>query len=127
MYLSASFRKVDGVVVVYIRGKILFGNEVETISRQVSAISSSSRSVVLELSSLADLRSGDLGSLWLQYMQAHTAGWRIKVCALPRSIGQLMAAAKIDSVFEIYPSEAEAIAAFQVEDDPAIVGRSPAA
>ncbi|HXZ79971.1 MAG TPA: STAS domain-containing protein [Terriglobales bacterium] len=127
MHLTASFRKVDSVVVVYLKGKILFGNEVETISRQVFALAASSRNVVLELSNLTDMCSGDLGSLWLQYMQAQASGWHIRISGVPSHIQQLIEGARIESVFEIHPTEEEAIAAFQAGNSALVADSSPAA
>jgi len=111
MRLTAEYRKIGPLVVAYLRGAILFGDEVDVIGRQVSAIAGDSRDVLLHLGGLKELRPGDLGTLWLKYVQAVASGWKIKLCDLTIEAQRLLYEAGIERAFVIYATEQEALAA----------------
>ena len=81
MMLTAIPRMVGDVIVAYCQGQIIYGDEVEELSRAIgSQVHSKDRQLVLHLGGLEELRRGDLGTLWLLYMAALAAGWRIRFC-----------------------------------------------
>ena len=113
MKLTATYVKLGDVIVVYCRGQIIFGDEVEELSKEIiSQIHSTDRQLVLHLGGIEGLRRGDLGSLWLLYMAARASQWTIKFCNLSVDLRTLLRSTGIEHVFDIYDGEEQAVASF---------------
>ncbi len=115
MRLSGDISVFSHAVVVRCRGRIIFGDEVDEIARQVMNLNPTSRQVIVILSEVTDLCSGDLGTLWLAYMKARALGWHITFAALSWQLKALVSKHSIDSAFEIFPDEHSALQATMFE------------
>jgi anti-sigma B factor antagonist len=113
MNLTATPRMVGDVIVAHCQGQIIYGDEVEELSKKISSqVHSRDRQLVLHLGGLEELRRGDLGTLWLCYMAALAVGWRIRFCNLTEDLRNLLQTTGLAGVFEIYDSEEQAVASF---------------
>ncbi|MBZ5719966.1 MAG: STAS domain-containing protein [Acidobacteriia bacterium] len=113
MTLKMETRVVDGVTVVSCQGRIVFGEEGTELRETLKRLLASTRQIVLNLSGVAYIDSGGLGTLVGVYSSARAAGADIKLTGLGQRIRDVLQITKLVTVFEVYDSEAEAIAAFR--------------
>jgi anti-anti-sigma regulatory factor len=73
-----------------------------------------SSKVVLDLSRLENIDTRDVGILWLLQMWGVRQGRHIKVCA-SGNVAQAIHEANLGKVLHVYPSQQDALAAFQVQ------------
>ena len=114
MQLKLNVRRLeDGIVVVDCAGRILFGEEAADLRERVKGLLSRGSRVVLNLAEVTYIDSGGLGTLVALYTTAQNAGASIKLARLTKRVGDLLQVTKLVTVFEVYPSEEEAVASFQ--------------
>lgn len=109
MRLSGNVSVNEERVVVSCRGQIIFGDEIDHIVHQVSDANPATRLIVVDLSDITELRSSDLGQLWLRYMKARALGWRLLFVSLSPKLMSLLESHSIENAFEIFPDEATAL------------------
>ena len=76
----------------------------------------STRQIVLNLAGVAYIDSGGLGTLVGVYSSARAAGADIKLTGLGQRLRDVLQVTKLVTVFEVYDSEQQAIAAFRRKD-----------
>jgi anti-sigma B factor antagonist len=114
MQLKLNIRRLpDGIVVVDCAGRILFGEEAAELRERVKALLTRDSRVVLNLAEVTYIDSGGLGTLVALYTTSQNAGASIKLARLTKRVGDLLQVTKLVTVFEVYPTEEEAVAAFQ--------------
>ena len=91
------------------RGEIIIGDEVDVIVRQVNEARPACRLIIVDLSRITELRSSDLGQLWLRYMKARALGWRLMFVNLSPQLQALLESHSIENAFEIFPDEEAAL------------------
>jgi anti-sigma B factor antagonist len=113
MTLKIETRVADGVTIVSCHGRIVFGEEAsalrETLKRQLA----STRQIVLNLTGVSYIDSGGLGTLVGVYSSARAGGADIKLTGLGQRLRDTLQITKLVTVFEVYDSEQQAIAAFR--------------
>ncbi len=107
MQLSGEISATPTQVVVRCRGQIIFGNELEELVRRVKATNPCSRQVVIDLANIGEIRSSDLGTMWLRYMEGCALGWRFTFINLPDHVKALLAKHSIAEAFDIREEEYE--------------------
>lgn len=113
MNLKIETRQVNGVTVVSCTGRIVFGEEATALRDALKKVLTASRKVVLNLSGVAYIDSGGLGTLVGVYSSARSAGADIKLTGLGQRIRDVLQITKLVTVFETYDSESQAVAAFK--------------
>jgi anti-sigma B factor antagonist len=113
MNLKIDTRQANGVTVVSCTGRIVFGEEATALRNNLKRVLSSSRQIVLNLSGVAYIDSGGLGTLVGVYSSARSAGADIKLTGLGQRIRDVLQITKLVTVFEAYDNEQQAVAAFQ--------------
>jgi len=93
-------------------GQALVVPRTATTYRQPRAVTSS-RKVVLNLSGVSYIDSGGLGTLVGVYSSARAAGADIKLTGLGQRLRDVLQITKLATVFEVYETEQQAIAACQ--------------
>ena len=111
MRLSGEVSVLGERVVVSCRGQIIFGDEIDDLVRRVHEAGPTGRLIIVDLSSITELRSSDLGQLWLRYMKARALGWRLMFVNLTPQLMGLLESHSIENAFEIFPDEATALKA----------------
>ena len=109
MRLRAEVSSSYGNIVLRCSGKIIYGSEVDEIAQEVLKLKPVSRRVIIDLREVAELRSGDLGMLWLRYMEARAHGWQLAFVNLPPVIRELLERHCVDEAFEIYDTPQQAM------------------
>jgi anti-sigma B factor antagonist len=113
MELKIATRDVDGVTVVSCSGRIVFGDEATALRDTLKKVLDSSRQILLNLSGVSYIDSGGLGTLVGVYSSARNGGADIKLTGLGQKLRDVLQITKLVTVFEVYDTEQQAIAAFR--------------
>jgi anti-sigma B factor antagonist len=103
----------DGVTIVACSGRIVFGEESSGLRDGLKNLLNSTKKIVLNLSGVNYIDSGGLGTLVGVYSSARATGADIKLTGLGQRLRDVLAITKLATVFEVYDTEEEAIAAFK--------------
>jgi anti-sigma B factor antagonist len=112
MSLKIDSRVADGVTIVSCNGRITFGEEAASLRESLKTILASTRKVVLDLAGVSYIDSGGLGTLVGVYSSARGAGADIKLTGIGQRLRDVLQITKLVTVFEVYESEQQAVAAF---------------
>jgi anti-sigma B factor antagonist len=113
MQLKLTVRTVQDILVVNCDGRVVFGEESAELRDSVRKLLGQNRQIVLNLGGVTYIDSGGLGTLVSLYTTAHNAGGAIKLCNLTQRVGDLLQVTKLLTVFEVYPTEEEAVRSFR--------------
>jgi anti-sigma B factor antagonist len=113
MDLKITSREADGVTVVSCSGRIVFGDEATALRNTLKKLLDSTCQILLNLSGVSYIDSGGLGTLVGVYSSARAAGADIKLTGLGQKLRDVLQVTKLVTVFEVYDSEPQAIAAFR--------------
>jgi len=113
MNLKMEERQVDGVTVISCTGRIVFGDEATALRDTLKRILTSSKQIVLNFSGVSYIDSGGLGTLVGVNASARGAGADIKLSGLGQRLRDVLQITKLVTVFEVYDTEQQALAAFR--------------
>lgn len=113
MQLKLTVRTVHDILVVNCDGRVVFGEESAELRDTVKKLLAENNQLVLNLGGVTYIDSGGLGTLVALYTTAHNAGGSIKLSNLTQRVGDLLQVTKLLTVFEVYPTEEEAIQSFR--------------
>jgi len=113
MTLKMETRVVDGVTIISCQGRIVFGEEAGALRETLKRMLTTTRQIVLNLTAVNYIDSGGLGTLVGVYSSARAAGADIKLTGLGQRLRDVLQITKLVTVFEVYDTEPEAIAAFR--------------
>ena len=105
-------------LVLHCQGRIIFSSEARALSSIVAEALPSARRMVVDLAGIDSVDSGGLGELVLTHMWAEAAGYTLKFASPKKSVRQLFEVTNLVSVFDIYASVPEAMAAMVQEEMP---------
>jgi anti-sigma B factor antagonist len=106
-------REVDGVSVLTLYGRIVFGEENNALREGVkSLIAEGKKKIVLDMKNIDYIDSSGLGTLVAAHLSAHTQGAAMRLCNLGRKFSKVLQLTKLMTVFQVYSTEAAAIASF---------------
>jgi anti-sigma B factor antagonist len=112
MTLKVETRVVDGVTIVSCHGRIIFGEEAGELREALKKLLTATRQIVLNLTAVTYIDSGGLGTLVGVYSSARAGGADIKLTGLGQRLRDVLQITKLVTVFEVYDTEQQAIAAF---------------
>ena len=113
MQLKITTRTVDGILIVDLSGRIVFGEESAALRDTVKSLIAQHKKIILHLGGVSYIDSGGLGTLVALYTTARNAGSAIKLTNLTQRVGDLLQVTKLLTVFEVYESEGKAIESFK--------------
>ena len=113
MNLKIETRQANDVTVVSCQGRIVFGDEATYLRENLKTVLGTTRNVVLNLANISYIDSGGLGTLVGVYSSARASGADIKLTGLGQRLRDVLQITKLATVFEVYETEQQAIAAFQ--------------
>ncbi len=111
MSLKVETRELDGVTVVACQGRIVLGEESAGMRDTLKRALTSSRHLVLDLSGVSYIDSSGLGTLVGVYSSARANGADIKLAGLNPRLRDLLQITKLVTVFEVFDTVQEALAA----------------
>ena len=112
MALTLESRQIGGVIVTTCRGRLVEGDESAPLLDHVARQLPHEPFIVLNLEAVEFIDSGGLGLLVRLRSRAQNAGGDVKLCVLPPRIAEILRVTKLDTVFDVHHSEADAVAAF---------------
>lgn len=113
MTLKMDTLLADGVTIVACSGRIIFGEESSGLRESLKTLLNGTKKIVLNLSGVSYIDSGGLGTLVGVYSSARAAGADVKLTGLNQRLRDVLAITKLATVFEVYDTEQEAIAAYK--------------
>ena len=113
MALKMTYREVDGVSVVALDGRIVLGEESNALREKVkSLIAEGKKKIVLNMANVTFIDSAGLGTLVAAHHSAKSQGAALKLAHLGAKFQEVLQITKLLTVFDVYNSEAEAVASF---------------
>jgi anti-sigma B factor antagonist len=111
--MKASSRKVDGVTIVDLSGRITLGEGSVVLRDTVKDLSTKGdRKILLNLGDVTYIDSSGIGELVSAYTSVRNAGGELKLLNLTKKVHDLLQITKLYTVFDISDDEASAIASF---------------
>lgn len=111
--LEANTISINGVIVAYLSGAILFREELTSLRMFVKDLLSKSQHIVLDLGKVTHIDSGGLGTLVSLFVSARRFGGNIKLANLGGHPNEALHITKLASVFEVFDKTEDAVASFK--------------
>jgi anti-sigma B factor antagonist len=103
----------DGVTVLSPQGKITIGvGDVALRDAIHQALDSGASQLVVNLAGVSTIDSSGVGELVSAYTRVGSRGGRLKLATLPAKVQDVLTITQLIQVFEVYDTEAEAVASF---------------
>jgi anti-sigma B factor antagonist len=113
MALKMANREVDGVSVVVLDGRIVLGEESNALREKLkSLIAEGKKKIVLNMANIKYIDSSGLGTLVAAHCSAKTRGASLRLCHLGSKFQEVLQITKLVTIFEVYDTEAAAVASF---------------
>ena len=113
MALKLSTREVQGVTVVEAVGRIVLGEETNTLREQVKEmLANGKKKIVLNLGQIDFIDSSGLGALVGLYSTAGAQGAQIRLSNITKRFHELLQITKLLTVFDVYQNEELAVSSF---------------
>ena len=110
MALKLSSREVDGVTVLALDGRIVLGEETNSLREKVKGLlAEGKRKLVLDMNNVTLIDSAGLGTLVGVHHSANTSGASLRLCNLGAKFRELLQMTRLLTVFEVSANEAEAV------------------
>jgi anti-sigma B factor antagonist len=113
MQLTIDAQEVQGVRVLSLSGKIVAGPEVDTVRSFIKEfLGNHWNHIVLDLANVTRIDSTGIGMLVESVILTVKEGGQLKLTRLPRLIHNILSTHRLLQAFDIYPTEADALASF---------------
>lgn len=113
MALIVKTRDSGAVAIVDLNGKIILGDECNVLREQVKTLLAANRKkIVLNLGEVSFIDSAGVGTLVAAFTSAKAQGGELKMANLTKRFKETLQITRLLTVFEVYDSEAEAVASF---------------
>jgi anti-sigma B factor antagonist len=112
--MRVTTRTRGDVTIVDLNGKITIGSgDIALRNAMHQAIESGAKKVLINLHEVTTIDSSGVGELVSAYTTATNRGIRLKLVNLPDKVADILTVTQLITVFDVYDSEDDAIAAFQ--------------
>jgi anti-sigma B factor antagonist len=113
MSTNITNREVDGVSVVTLDGRIVYGEESNALREKLKdLIAEGKKKIVLNMANIESIDSSGLGTLVAAHLSANTQGASLRLCHLGRKFREVLQMTKLTTVFQVCNTEAAAVASF---------------
>ena len=104
----------DGnTIVLKLKGNFVGGDETDELQNSIKKLSENGNlKLVIDLGEVSYLNSSALGVLISAHANYTKREGKVKLCQLNKNIENLFVITKLSLIFDTYPSEMEAVAAF---------------
>lgn len=114
MPLSLSIKEVQGVSVVTCSGRIVFGDEANTLRREVKPlVQEPSAAVVIDLSDVSYVDSGGIGALVGLYTTARAGGGQLRLAGANSKVKNVLEITKLTGILGMFATVDHATAALR--------------
>jgi anti-sigma B factor antagonist len=112
--MRVTTRTRGDVTIIDLNGKITIGSGDIALRNAVhQAVESGATKVLINLHEVTTIDSSGVGELVSAYTTATNRGVRLKLVNLPDKVADILTVTQLITVFDVYESEDDAIAAFQ--------------
>jgi len=112
--LNITTREVDGVTVLALDGRIVFGEETHSLREKVkSLLAAGKKKLVLNMEKVSYVDSTGLGTLVGIRSSVKSANAALRLSSVESRWTQLMQMTQLWPLFDVSPSEAEAVRALK--------------
>jgi len=102
-----------GVKVVFCRGKLVIGKEVEYFKSKIEGLLPEFPNIVLELKGLRRIDSQGVGAIVTLLNKARESGGDVKLASVSQGyVHKVLEVTKMPTVFQIFDDERQAVSAF---------------
>jgi anti-sigma B factor antagonist len=126
--LSLDTREVGRVTIVRCNGRIVAGNESESLRAHVAWLLRDRRAIVLHLGDVGFIDSSGLGTIVRTLTSIRQVKGDLKLCNVPEHVHKVLQLSRLTNLFETHESEETAVAAFYRPgaraEAPVLTGRS---
>ncbi|MBZ5645921.1 MAG: STAS domain-containing protein [Acidobacteriia bacterium] len=112
MELTVRARHAGSVVVVRFSGRMVLGQASSEATEWLRDLIAKNPQIVIDLDGLFFVDPSGIGALLSLYTSATAHGGKLRFARPSRKIARLLESTKLNSVFPVYETEADAIAAF---------------
>jgi anti-sigma B factor antagonist len=113
MSLEIHEREREGITVLDLKGRIIAGDEVGTFRSAIEKLSEAGQpKIILNLQAVDQIDSLGLGTMVMCYTRLRKIGGVAKLSQLNRRNLELLLLTKIDTIFEVFDDETEAVNSF---------------
>jgi len=109
-------RVVGSIIVLDLSGKLVLGDGDTLLKDKIhSLVFQGRKQILLNMGGVSYMDSSGLGALVASSLTAKNNGGQIKLVALTKRLQDLLAIAKLLTIFDSYDTEAEAISSFPAQ------------
>ena len=113
MNLTISSRKVEGVAVLDLSGRLVLGKEADFLRDSVrSLVDKGEKKILLNFAEMSYMDSGGLGMLISSYTTVRNHQGKLKLLKLSAKLHELLRFTGFLTLFEVFDDEAEAVKSF---------------
>lgn len=107
-------RDVGDIKIIDLKGKITIGaGDLQMREAIHSALAAGAKKIVVNMQEVTTIDSSGVGELVGCYTTATNKGAKMKLQNLPPKISDVLTVTQLITVFDVYQTEAEALASFQ--------------
>ncbi len=111
---TIEIRQADGVAIVDVRGPLFLGEGSATLTEKIKELlNQGHKNLAVNLGGASKIDSSGMGALVHAHSSVRNAGGKLRVFAVTPQVSQILKMVRLETVFEIYPDEAAALASFQ--------------
>jgi anti-sigma B factor antagonist len=113
MALTITDNQVQGVSVLALDGRVVFGEEAATLREKVkSMIDAGNKKLILNVSNVTFIDSAGLGALVSAHHVTASSGGSLRLCNVGIKFQEMLRMTKMYSVFQVSETESDAIQSF---------------
>jgi anti-sigma B factor antagonist len=113
MSLHITEHIVDGVTILALSGRIVLGEESNALREKLKSLATGGAAkIVLNMAEIDYIDSSGLGTLVAAHLSAKNSGASVRLCNLGHKFNEVMQLTKLITVFDVFDTEAAAIASF---------------
>jgi len=106
-------RNEGDIVILYPKGFLMGGAETDELQKRVTELEAGgNQKLVINLADTSHMNSTAIGMFITAHKHYSERGARLKLCNVDRKIQNVFVITRLSLVFEVYETEAEAIASF---------------
>jgi anti-sigma B factor antagonist len=114
MKFEISTKQIGNVTVVALKGRILLGEESNSLRERVKSLICDGKKIVLNMANVTYIDSTGLGILVAAHVSAKNQGTGLHLSDVGNRFHDLLQLTRLLTVFSVYATEAEAISSFGV-------------
>ncbi|HSS49666.1 MAG TPA: STAS domain-containing protein [Thermoanaerobaculia bacterium] len=111
--MDVNKRQVGDVTILDLKGKITIGvGDVQLRNAVQEVMNGGATKVLINMAGVSTIDTSGIGELVSAYTTATNRGAKLKLINLPSKVSDILTITQLITVFDVYDSEAEGIAAF---------------